>query len=98
AEVLSAFLDNHTIAMGRLRSAVDEGDAKRLHAAAHGLKGGASAIMAERVRAIAERLEDLGHRGEVGLAAAAMAELDLEIGRLQEMAPTISFQGISNHE
>lgn len=94
-EVLAAFLENLPIVMDRLQAAIRDSDAKQLHATAHGLKGGASAIVAEPVRAIAERLEEMGRRGEASQAANELAELEAEVNRLRQMVTTISLSGVS---
>ena len=88
-EVLSAFLENLPVVVGRLLAAVRDGDAKALNAAAHGLKGGAAAVAAEPIRAIAERLEELVRNGEAAAAQASIPALEAQIARLNGMVASI---------
>jgi HPt (histidine-containing phosphotransfer) domain-containing protein len=84
-EVLCEFVKSIPERMALLQSAVKDGDAERMHSAAHSLKGGASAVGAEQVRGLAERLEALGRKGEVGAAVETMHELQAEIDQLNEL-------------
>jgi len=93
-----AFLGNVGPMMERLQSALREGDAAMLRAAAHRIKGSASTIAAEYVRARAARLEELGCAGEVQEASELVDELESEVVRLQEFVTAILDQGRSDHE
>ncbi len=94
AEVLVAFMDNLPAAVERLHAAVREGDLRSLEMAAHGLRGGASAVAAEPIRQLAEKLEELGRVGDITTAAEALRGLDTEIARLHKAAGRIQDQGV----
>ncbi|MBI4581628.1 MAG: response regulator [Planctomycetes bacterium] len=97
-EVLAAFLEGLPRTLGRLQAAAREGDARQLSTVAHGLKGGAAAVAAEPVRLLAERLEALGEKGEVGTALTMIKELEAEIARLPQAVSPPSDQGQHRYE
>ncbi|HOA72069.1 MAG TPA: response regulator [Phycisphaerae bacterium] len=94
-EVLAAFITSLPDVVSRLDNAVRAADARQLYAAAHQLKGGASAIMADPIRALAERLEELSRHEDVEGAAAALATLDEEITRLKAFMSADRYAGVS---
>jgi HPt (histidine-containing phosphotransfer) domain-containing protein len=98
SEVLAAFVDNVPHLLSRLQTAARAGDARQLHTTAHGLKGGASAVAAEPIRSLAERIEGLGRTGDVSAAAEAIRQLEAEVARLQELVTSMNAQEQSNNE
>ncbi len=92
-EALTAFLDNLPRTVDRLQSALRSSDAKQLRMAAHSLKGGASSVGAEPVRALASHLEEMAGAGEISTAVDVIDKLEAEIARMQEFARSICTEG-----
>jgi HPt (histidine-containing phosphotransfer) domain-containing protein len=65
--------------------AVEADDAVGVERLAHGLKGGAASLGADRVRDAAYRLELIGRDGDLGEARPALALLREELNRLHEL-------------
>jgi signal transduction histidine kinase/CheY-like chemotaxis protein/HPt (histidine-containing phosphotransfer) domain-containing protein len=65
-----------------IRLVVEHGDAARLQARAHALKGSLSYVAAQAAVAAAARLEQMGRAGDLGGARAGLAVLDHEVQRL----------------
>jgi HPt (histidine-containing phosphotransfer) domain-containing protein len=66
----------------KIRQAVEQHEAKSLHAAAHALKGAAGCLGGDQVASAARRLEAIGERADFSEAAEAFATLEREIQRL----------------
>jgi two-component system sensor histidine kinase/response regulator len=90
AEALETFLGILPDVLGELEDAFTEEDGRRLETAAHGLKGAASAVCAEPVRHVAQRLEELGRRREFQDVEAALADLAAHVDRLRAFAETLT--------
>ena len=88
-EVLTVFLDSIPGLLGELREACTNTDQKRLHAAAHSLKGSASSICAEPTRRIAAQLEEVGTQDEVISASSMLSELEKQLDRLRAFAASL---------
>lgn len=88
-EVLTVFLDSIPGLLGELREACTNTDQKRLHAAAHSLKGSASNICAEPTRRIAAQLEEVGTQDEVISASSLLSELEKQLDRLRAFAASL---------
>ena len=88
-EALGTFLDTMAGIVGELQSAASSADAPRLELAAHSLKGAASNICAEPVRQIAQRLEQMGKRGDFKDADSALADLQDRLGQLRRFAAAL---------
>ena len=82
-EVLEAFLHHAPSVVRRIEDAVRASDAAALVDAAHELRGAAANVGAERLRALAARLE-LGHAGESPQALSVASEaLSAELDELR---------------
>jgi hypothetical protein len=70
--------------MEEIRGAVEKGDAVRLEAATHALKGSLGCLCAGPSLAAALRLEETGKGGNLSDVAIALTSLEEEIKRLVE--------------
>jgi len=68
--------------LARLRAATRSGDSVGVQHAAHSLNGMVSNFGAEAASQAAERLEKMGHSGDLSSVTEAMHELEDEIARL----------------
>jgi two-component system sensor histidine kinase/response regulator len=84
-EFLFLLLDGAESDMAELGVAVEADDAVGVERLAHGLKGGAASLGADRVRDAAYRLELIGRDGDLGEARPALALLREELNRLHEL-------------
>ncbi len=84
-EFLLLLLDGAESDLAELAVAVDAEDALGIERLAHGLKGGAASLGADRVRDAAYRLELIGREGDLGEARSALAHLREELSRLREL-------------
>jgi two-component system sensor histidine kinase/response regulator len=66
-----------------ITNAIAQGDARKLNRAAHTLKGAVGTFGAANAGAAAQKVELLANQGDLAGAAAAVAHLDTEMGRLQ---------------
>ncbi len=83
-EVIELFLTDAPNRLEDVRTALQEGDPKRLQMAAHSLKGAAGYIGADRTSAQALKLEELGRRGELSQALDEYQLLEREVESLRE--------------
>ncbi|BEH09712.1 PAS domain S-box protein [Geobacter sulfurreducens subsp. ethanolicus] len=83
-EVIAAFLADMPDLIGRLRSAVADGEPATVAHWAHTIKGGAASVGGERLRAAAEAMEYEAVAGDMGGTARRMNVLEDEFGRLCE--------------
>jgi PAS domain S-box-containing protein len=88
--LVNLYLDHTPKLLAELRAALAAGDANALSRAAHALKGSTSHFGAETARALAYRLEMLGRDGNLGPAAAPLAELEGQAARLMEEMRTFA--------
>jgi two-component system sensor histidine kinase/response regulator len=97
-EVTQLFLDDAPGRMAEIRTALEQGDPKRLQNAAHSLKGAAGYVGADRTSAQARKLEELGRGGELSSALEEFRQLEREIERLIEAiaATTPAAQSLGN--
>src|SRR2546421_1639212 len=72
-EMIALFLQESTARLGRVRLALERGDARELERAAHSIKGSAGTFGAHRVRELADRIEQAA-RGEALGEAAGLAD------------------------
>jgi len=82
AEIARLFRDDWVRLREEIGAALAEGDAARLHWAAHTAKGALSNFAAGPAGAAAVRLETLARAGDLASAADAVAVLEAELGRL----------------
>jgi two-component system sensor histidine kinase/response regulator len=77
------FLDDIEPRMKEINIAVAEGDAVRLRAGAHALRGSAATMMAKRVSTAAEALETMGRSGLLDGVQRAVEELNVALAILR---------------
>jgi two-component system, sensor histidine kinase and response regulator len=82
-EITAIFLEEYPSLIEEIQAAVSVVDAKRLERAAHSLKGSVANFGATGATQAAYRLETIGRRGEMHLAAAALNDLLTEFRALQ---------------
>jgi signal transduction histidine kinase/DNA-binding response OmpR family regulator len=75
-EIIGLFFDESPKWLCDIRKAVSSRDAETLQRAAHTLKGAVSNFGAAQVREIAQRLENMGHDGDLNGADEALGELE----------------------
>ena len=83
-DVLVVFLEECPKLFEEVRGAVDEGDPKRVHRAAHSMKGALLNISAAPAAAEAKQLELLGSEERLAEGAPVLERLRQEIERLQQ--------------
>jgi signal transduction histidine kinase/CheY-like chemotaxis protein/HPt (histidine-containing phosphotransfer) domain-containing protein len=87
-ELVGLFATESVELLNQIHESITRRDAKLLERSAHSLKGSAAAFCAETARAMAQRLEGMGARGEFGGADVVAAELREEVTRLiQVLSP-----------
>jgi two-component system, sensor histidine kinase and response regulator len=84
-EVIELFLTDAPNRLAEVRTALEQGDPKRLQMAAHSLKGAAGYVGADRTSAQALKLEELGRRGELSQAVDEYQLLEREVESLREV-------------
>ncbi len=82
AELANMCLVDTPDALEAIRSAVAGSDAQAVQRTAHRLKGSLLVLAADPASEAAYRLEALGAEGALDTAAAALAQLEVEIARL----------------
>jgi HPt (histidine-containing phosphotransfer) domain-containing protein len=81
-ELCQIFLQDSPGLLARLREGVQKGDAKQIMHAAHSLTGELVYLAASPALGAARQLEGMGSRGDLVLAADALATLEKEIANL----------------
>ncbi len=84
--ILESFLIDVGKKIGIMRHALSEGDARTIQKIAHGIRGVASGLTAERIGFIASDLERAGKIGSLEKSSLLLIMLDREHGRLKEFA------------
>jgi HPt (histidine-containing phosphotransfer) domain-containing protein len=82
-ELAEMFLEHAPVMMAEVRDAWARRDAAALQRAAHALKGSAANLAAVAVCDAAKHLELLGRGGDLGAGDVLMADLELEMARLE---------------
>ena len=82
AEIATALVDSWPGAAADLREAVDAGDAARVSAAAHALKGAVSNVAATAALTATAQLEELARAGDLSGAVAQLDVVEREMIRL----------------
>ena len=77
------FLESCPVRLGELEEALQSGDAEGARYAAHGLKGSAANIAAERARGLAEELERAARESHLEAAGPALQDLKDELARVE---------------
>jgi len=83
-KLLAKFCEDAPMNLERLDGAVAAGDAEEATRLAHGLKGAASYVAADRFRKYAAQLEEMGNAGELSHAEACLSALHSEMDRCLE--------------
>jgi CheY-like chemotaxis protein/HPt (histidine-containing phosphotransfer) domain-containing protein len=83
-ELLALFHEESARSGQDLREALAQQDGKRLARAAHSVKGAVSVLHADRLKVVAERLEQAGLRSDFASASASLAEFESLLGRLRK--------------
>ncbi len=78
------FLESCPVRLREVEEALMSGDAEGARYAAHGLKGSAANIAAERARRLAEELERAAREGRLEAALPTLEELKDELRRVEE--------------
>ncbi len=86
-QLIAKFVKRAPDDLEALRQAVMVGDVKEATRLAHGLKGAAGYVAAEKVREIAAKLETMGRDGDLSDAEACLMQLQSELARCMESAP-----------
>jgi two-component system, sensor histidine kinase and response regulator len=90
AELVRIFRADSPKQVARIRTAIQEGDAAALRAAAHTLKGAVSNFAAPPAAEAAQRLQKMGEAGRLDGAGAALGQLEREIeGLLASLAEAV---------
>jgi signal transduction histidine kinase/CheY-like chemotaxis protein len=84
SELVGLFTGESVELLNQIHDSIVRQDAKLLERSAHSLKGSTAAFSAETARAVAQRLEGMGARGEFNGADVVAAELREEVARLTE--------------
>jgi len=82
-EVAGIYLEDAPLRLNEIEKSLAAGDAAALARAAHTLKGSSANLGAAPLRALANRLEQLGRRGEIATAAPLVAEAQAEFARVR---------------
>ncbi len=65
-DLVQIYLDDSPKRIAEIEHSLAQGDARRLTLAAHSLKGSSANFGADQLRALSERLEQLGRQGSLG--------------------------------
>ena len=84
-DVIEVFLEECTRMMQEIESALDGGDAKLLHSAAHSMAGALLNISAAPAASEAQQLELLGNEQRLADSAPVLQRLQHEIERLKQV-------------
>lgn len=85
-ELIDIFLDDYPHRLDAMRSAIGSQDLSTLCESVHTLKGSVGNFGCSRVYQAAQRVEDLGHQGDVTMVRGALATLEGELeGLVQEL-------------
>ena len=85
--VLQKFREHAPVTLAELQKKVEAKDATETMRLAHGMKGAAANISAERLRALSLELERLGHDSELSAAADLVKQIEAELNRCIEFIP-----------
>ena len=84
ADVIAIFLDDCPRRLTAIKAAVDQGDAVRIEAAAHALKGAAGNLSAAALFDAAQTLERIGAEGRLSAAEPAWRRLAMEAAHVMD--------------
>jgi CheY-like chemotaxis protein/HPt (histidine-containing phosphotransfer) domain-containing protein len=93
-ELVGLFTTESAELLNQIHESIARRDAKLLERSAHSLKGSAAAFCAETARAVAQRLEGMGARGEFDKADIVAAQLREEVTRLTQALSPYRKEGV----
>ncbi|HUO07555.1 MAG TPA: response regulator [Phycisphaerae bacterium] len=85
--VLDKFKEHAPMTLAELRKVVGAKDAAETKRLAHGMKGAAANISAEKLRSLSLELEKLGHESQLSAAEELVKQIDAELKRCIEFIP-----------
>ena len=85
--VLQKFKEHAPLTLAELQKKVEANDAMETKRLAHGMKGAAANISAERLRVLSLELERLGHEAELSAATELVKQMEAELKRCIEFIP-----------
>ena len=88
-ELIDSFLEDSPQCVFSLRQGLENGDAKRIHLAAHTLKANAAEFGAERLRDLNRELEELAKRGALEDAPDLVTAIEAEYVLVQRALQTV---------
>jgi PAS domain S-box-containing protein len=89
-EMAQLLLEQCPTMMTEIEEALQAGDAKRVQRGAHTLKGSADVFGAMRLVDVAQRIEQMGERGELDDARRTIPELEKHVSQLQSALAAIT--------
>ncbi len=85
--VLQKFKEHAPLTLAELQKKIDAHDAAETKRLAHGMKGAAANISAEKLRVLSLELERLGHEAELSAATDLVKQMEAELKRCIEFIP-----------
>jgi HPt (histidine-containing phosphotransfer) domain-containing protein len=85
--VLEKFREHTPTTLAELRKCVEANNAGETKRLAHGMKGAAANISAEKLRTLALELEKMGHEAQLSAAAELVKQIERELNRCIEFIP-----------
>ena len=82
-EVVEGFLEKARLQIETIRKAISAGDAKKVSAEAHAMKGGAANLTAQELSSIALELENMGKSGVTAGGQEVLEKLENAFSRLE---------------
>jgi CheY-like chemotaxis protein len=98
AETAALFLEEYPRWLADLRAAIDQHDPARVQRAAHGVKGGLTALALEEACASAFRLEVMGRQAALSEAEQAWAALKQSVDRVTPMIGALAAQAYTEQQ
>ena len=91
-EIVAMFLEQSAVLLNDIKTAILQGDMKKLQFSAHTLKGSASTFCASLTCDAAQTLEDLGMSGDLAHVDAALAQLEAALLQMTQRLRSFSAQ------
>jgi len=82
-KVIRAFLSSVPQQIAELQTALDNADLSDLHIRAHTLKGSTANVEALRIRALAQRIEEIAREGSCDGVSELIAQVETEFGAFE---------------
>ena len=81
--IVTGFLKDIPVQVGKLRKFLDEGDVAGIHLQAHNIRGAAANVGAPALRKVAFKLEEMGKNGSLAEALGVLPRLETELERVK---------------